>query len=144
MRRKTNTASKTQSSRQPKLSPALSKLFATPRRRNDGPFELTDEQKEAMKLQEPSEQQVAMLRELLRLTDSKIARLTKFDASEALDHWFATKANEPGSISAKQAAGLQKWGYDYEVTKDLSYNEAKQAFDRLGAEAKARRQQREA
>lgn len=93
---------------------------------------LSDEQKERMKEQEPTEAQITMLLDF-GVSQATIDTLTKYDASELIEKRIAEREASrklPGSISEKQLQILIKCGYGPQDVEPLSYYEAYELIDR--------------
>lgn len=87
----------------------------------------TQEQKEAMIAQEPSEGQVA---KLIRygLSNDEITAMTRWDASEYIEKEEARRGT-PGSLSKNQEKALLNCGYYPDDIKVLSFYEASELLE---------------
>ncbi len=103
----------------------------------------SEEQKLQWMEQEPSEAQCEALLSL-GVSQSQIDDLSKFDASELIETLKVARdaaRKLPGSMSPGQEGGLIKWGFTPDQLSELklSWNDASEALERLGAQAKAAR-----
>lgn len=91
----------------------------------------SEEQKEKMQQQEPSEAQVRKLLSYGK-TQDEIAELSKWDASEIIEAEEARRGT-PGSLSKRQHSALVNCGYLPDDVKILSFYEASELLERTFA-----------